>query len=52
MEFSLVVFAYLVGSVPSGYVLGKLAGVDVREIGSGNVGATNVARVVGKGREF
>ena len=48
MKFSLVALAYLLGSVPSGYVLGKLAGVDVRKIGSGNVGATNVARVVGK----
>jgi glycerol-3-phosphate acyltransferase PlsY len=48
MEFFLVVFAYLLGSVTSGYVLGKLAGVDVRKTGSGNVGATNVARVVGK----
>jgi acyl phosphate:glycerol-3-phosphate acyltransferase len=48
MELVFVVFAYLLGSVPSGYVLGKLAGVDVRKTGSGNVGATNVARVVGK----
>jgi acyl phosphate:glycerol-3-phosphate acyltransferase len=48
MEFVLVVFAYLLGSVPSGYMLGKLAGVDVRNTGSGNMGATNVARVVGK----
>jgi acyl phosphate:glycerol-3-phosphate acyltransferase len=31
-----------------GYILGKLAGIDVRNTGSGNVGATNVARVVGK----
>lgn len=44
----LVVFAYLVGSIPSGYILGKFAGVDVRQVGSGNVGATNVARAVGK----
>ena len=44
----LVPFGYLLGSVPMGYILGSLAGVDVRQAGSGNVGATNVARVVGK----
>jgi glycerol-3-phosphate acyltransferase PlsY len=44
----LLVFAYILGSVPSGYLLGKLRGVDVRAVGSGNVGATNVARAVGK----
>ncbi len=44
----LIVLAYLLGSVPSGYVLGKLAGIDVRNVGSGNIGATNVLRVVGK----
>ena len=45
---ALIGFAYLLGSIPSGYVLGKLSGVDVRQAGSGNVGATNVARAVGK----
>ncbi|MGZ9271972.1 MAG: glycerol-3-phosphate 1-O-acyltransferase PlsY [Candidatus Binatia bacterium] len=45
---ALIVFAYLLGSIPTGYILGKIAGVDVRQVGSGNVGATNVARAVGK----
>ncbi len=46
----LIVLAYILGSVPSGYVLGKLAGIDVRNVGSGNIGAANVARAVGKWR--
>ena len=45
---ALIVFAYLLGSIPTGYILGRIAGVDVRQLGSGNVGATNVARAVGK----
>jgi acyl phosphate:glycerol-3-phosphate acyltransferase len=47
--FALVALvAYLLGSIPSGYVAGRIAGVDVRKVGSGNVGATNVTRVLGK----
>jgi glycerol-3-phosphate acyltransferase PlsY len=40
--------AYLCGSLPTGVLVGRLAGVDVRAKGSGNVGATNVARTAGR----
>jgi glycerol-3-phosphate acyltransferase PlsY len=49
-EIVIVLASYFLGSVPSGFILGSMAGVDVRKMGSGNVGATNVARVLGKGR--
>ena len=39
---------YFLGSFPPGYFAGRLAGVDVRQHGSGNIGATNVLRVLGK----
>lgn len=39
---------YLLGSFPSGYLLAKLHGIDITRQGSGNVGATNVARSIGK----
>lgn len=45
----IVIFtSYLLGSFPAGYVAGWIAGVDVRKEGSGNIGATNVLRVLGK----
>jgi len=42
------VFFYLVGSFPTGYLLGKSRGLDIRQHGSGNIGATNVGRVMGR----
>lgn len=42
--------AYLIGSIPTAFIFGKfLKGIDIREHGSGNVGATNALRVLGKG---
>jgi len=40
--------SYLLGAIPFGYLIGRARGVDVRSAGSGNIGATNVFRVVGK----
>lgn len=42
------VAGYLVGSIPFGYLAGRLRGIDIRQHGSRNVGATNVGRVLGK----
>lgn len=45
----LLVVAYLLGSIPTGYLTGRLLkGIDIREVGSGSTGATNVLRTIGK----
>jgi len=43
-----VLLAFFIGSLPTGYLLGRLQGKDIRKEGSGNTGATNAARVLGK----
>nr|WGD64322.1 glycerol-3-phosphate 1-O-acyltransferase PlsY [Bacillus subtilis] len=44
----LIILVYLIGSIPSGLIVGKLAkGIDIREHGSGNLGATNAFRTLG-----
>lgn len=44
-----VVGAYLLGSIPSGFLVAKARGIDIRTVGSKNMGATNVFRTLGKG---
>ena len=43
-----IVGAYFIGGIPFGFLIGKMRGVDVRTVGSKNIGATNVFRTVGK----
>ena len=40
--------AYLLGSIPTGFLAAKAKGIDIRSVGSGNIGATNAMRVLGK----
>ncbi len=50
LAIALLGVAYLLGSIPTGYLAGRvLSGIDIREHGSGSTGATNVLRTLGKG---
>ena len=44
----IAILSYLIGSIPSGYLVARSQGVDIRQHGSRNIGATNVLRVMGK----
>jgi acyl phosphate:glycerol-3-phosphate acyltransferase len=49
LSYSLIaVVAYLLGSIPTGFLVAKARGIDIRTVGSGNIGATNVFRYLGK----
>jgi len=43
------ILAYFIGSIPTGFLWAKARGIDIRTVGSGNIGATNVMRTLGKG---
>ena len=42
------IVGYLLGSIPTGYLFARARGIDIRTVGSGNIGATNVFRILGK----
>lgn len=53
MQYLLLLFCYLLGAIPFGLIVGKIAkGIDIRDFGSGNIGFTNVLRTLGPGPGF
>lgn len=44
----LIILAFILGSIPFGVIIAKLKGIDLKQTGSGNIGATNVLRTIGK----
>jgi len=49
MDYLWILFGYVAGATPFGYIAGRMKGIDIREHGSKNIGSTNVLRVLGKG---
>lgn len=49
LSYALIaIAAYLLGSIPTGFLVARAKGIDIRKVGSGNIGATNALRVLGK----
>ena len=46
---TIMVLSFFIGSFPTGYLVAKSKGIDIKSVGSGNIGATNVTRAMGKG---
>lgn len=49
LSVAFILIGYLVGSIPTGYLIAKAYGVEIQKVGSGNIGATNVLRAIGPG---
>ena len=47
IKILLLLTSYLLGSIPFGFIIGKIKGIDVRQVGSKNIGATNTGRALG-----
>src|SRR2546425_11355139 len=45
---TVAIAAYVLGSIPTGYLVARAKGIDIRAVGSGNIGATNVFRILGR----
>jgi glycerol-3-phosphate acyltransferase PlsY len=53
LDYAALIACYLLGAVPYGVIVGKIArGIDIRDYGSGNIGASNVLRTLGRGPAF
>lgn len=48
IQIFFLILAYLIGCIPFGLIIGKIKGIDIRNIGSHNIGSTNVGRALGK----
>ena len=48
MVYLFIIVSYLIGSIPTGLIVSRTTGIDIRTSGSGNIGATNVTRLLGK----
>ena len=48
MSFGLVILSFFCGAIPFGYLAGRARGIDIRTVGSGNIGTSNVFRTLGK----